>query len=331
MTKIIDLCRENVWFTYLLESLNKDIGWIDFEKEIATVIEKFRKFFESITIKPHFPNNEPDLCYIVKKFGFFMEPYRSGMIGGPDAKVKEEYTLEYPRCSGNVIVNTKKIIHTLSKSLDNVAQALKIYLNCFVNATLEHIAEGGSFEPCPALVAIDQAVSFNYTNTYESLYASDAVFHLHGDVKNKIILGINPDVFDDGEAIDTSFLSFKKYFQRTLFETDVEYIKWIKEVYENGDSFSLIVMGHSLDATDKDVITDLFDQADKITILYHNEEAKVSYATNLVKIFGKRRFDELRQNKELRFLPQDMDFTDFAEELRGNSLQEFLKKYGNTL
>ena len=53
-------------------------------------------------------------------------------------------------------------------------------------------------------------------------------------------------------------------------------------------------MGHSLDVTDKDIIKELFEQADEITIFYHNIEAKRKYAENLVKIFGKIKFEKLQ-------------------------------------
>ena len=33
-----NLTKDNIWFQYLLKSFNKDVGWIDFEKEISTLI-----------------------------------------------------------------------------------------------------------------------------------------------------------------------------------------------------------------------------------------------------------------------------------------------------
>lgn len=43
-----------------------------------------------------------------------------------------------------------------------------------------------------------------YTNTFELLYSSVQTFHLHGDVQNKIVLGVNPDNSDVLETIDVS-------------------------------------------------------------------------------------------------------------------------------
>ena len=90
-------------------------------------------------------------------------------------------------------------------------------------------------------------------------------------------------------------------------------------------------MGHSLDITDKDIISDLFNVASQITILYHNESAKASYITNLVKIFGKSGLDGFREQSKLSFLPLEMDFSDFSETQKKNSLSEYQKTIAECL
>ena len=45
--KLVDMAKRNMWFSYLLQSFNKDLGWIDFEREIATVIEQLGIFINS--------------------------------------------------------------------------------------------------------------------------------------------------------------------------------------------------------------------------------------------------------------------------------------------
>lgn len=135
--------------------------------------------------------------------------------------------------------------------------------------------------------------------------------HLHGNVNKDIILGINSDDSDKVETMNTAFLAFKKYYQRACYGTDVEYIKWIRDVKQRKEKLSLLIMGHSLDATDKDVICELFDNASEITVLYHNKEAKDSYLKNLVTIFGKDGVDVLRKEKALDFLSLDSDFREF--------------------
>lgn len=86
--------------------------------------------------------------------------------------------------------------------------------------------------------------------------------------------------------------------------TDSAYIQWIKKVLTEDYEIDLVVMGHSLDATDQDVIKELFEAAQTITILYYSEEAMASYIANLVKIFGLDKFGEMRYAQNLRFVPQ---------------------------
>lgn len=79
----------------------------------------------------------------------------------------------------------------------------------------------------------------------------------------------------------------------------------------------------------QDIIIELFDHAREIYVLYHNEEAKKSYIANLIKIFGKQRFDDLRRNKNLTFYSLNMDFTNFADHLRSNSDEVYMMQYGD--
>lgn len=34
INKLVEMAKKNVWFSYLLESFDEDLGWIDFEKEV---------------------------------------------------------------------------------------------------------------------------------------------------------------------------------------------------------------------------------------------------------------------------------------------------------
>ena len=44
--------------------------------------------------------------------------------------------------------------------------------------------------------------------------------------------------------------------------------------------------------------------ASRIIILYHSEERVGSFIKNLVNIYGKNEFDDIRAEKNLQFLPQ---------------------------
>ena len=84
-------------------------------------------------------------------------------------------------------------------------------------------------------------------------------------------------------------------------------------------------MGHSLDITDKDIIVELFRKMNEINILYHNEETKSTYITNLIKMFGKEEFDTLRKQRKLNFLSLDMDFTDLIKRREESSFGRIIE------
>ena len=119
----------------------------------------------------------------------------------------------------------------------------------------------------------------------------------------------------------------KKKTRLFVNNTDLNYINWLREIKEPKEFTSLIVMGHSLDVTDKDIIVELFDRMDEIIILYHNEEAKNAYISNLIKMYGKEGLDALRKQKGLTFLPLDMDFSELIEKRSKSSIEGIVKMF----
>ena len=67
ITSLISLTKDNLWFNYLLKCFNKDVGWIDFEKEISVVIKQFNIFFASNQEYFAFLKDEPLLYYIIQQ------------------------------------------------------------------------------------------------------------------------------------------------------------------------------------------------------------------------------------------------------------------------
>ena len=114
--KLIDYVNNNIWFKYLLKSFNKDVGWIDFETEIAVVIKNFKDFFEDLKIDFSEEKISKDEFrgHIIKNFDFFYKQTKEhcvkyGMISYAQYSVKEDYVIEYPLGSGIKIINTEKI------------------------------------------------------------------------------------------------------------------------------------------------------------------------------------------------------------------------------
>lgn len=316
LQQLITLGRNNIWFAFLLQSFNKDIGWIDFEQEISIVIKSFEELLQSSETKILLNNrlSTPEARYFVKFFDFYLDSSNQEELWSGILSVNKSYTLEYPLGSNNQIVNKNKIVSVLRTALAELADGLKLYLRHFVDNVVKSLKADGKIELCKALMYTNYAITFNYTNTYEILYSGNQIFHLHGNVNNKIILGVNPDNADEIGTIDTSFIAFKKYYQRVLYETDREYLQWLTENRNTIEDRNLLIMGHSLDITDKDILFELIECATDITILYHNEQSKAQYIANLVRLFGREGFIKLRAEKNLSFLPLNMDFTVFAQE-----------------
>lgn len=323
------LTKDNIWFSYLLQSFNKAVGWIDLEREISFVIEAFKEFFATPNLQFNFMRKmpSPGYRYVIEKFDFFLAPIIStGIVNGPTHKVKPEYTITIPVNSKNTLIDKEKIISELSKGLDDLTKALRLYLQCFIENSLYGIKEK-SLNKCNAIVYIDKAITFNYTSSYEIFYLHDSIYHLHGNINKRIILGINPDESDKLETVDTSFVKFKKYFQRTQYNTDRDYINWMNGLTEPKEFTTLLVMGHSLDITDKDIIIELFRKMDEINILYHSEEAKSIYISNLIKMFGKEEFDKLRKERKLTFLSLNSDFSDFIKKREQSSMEKIIESF----
>lgn len=311
--KLTTLASDNLLYRFLHETYNKDIGWIDFEKEIFAIISAFGEFLQKDSPdffpKPHHMRFEDRV--IVSYFDFLTKSTVSQFLESDSGTVNDEYVMEYPYNSGNKVINKEAIIHELEKQLQELSEGLQIYLKCFVENVVAELCRDGLLEQLPALMPADKVITFNYTNTYEQVYCNNAVFHIHGDLDRKIVLGVNPDKADEFETIDISFLKFKKYYQRVLYHTDDDFLEWIAE---KDVVMQLVVMGHSLDVTDRDIITQVFDKARNITILYFNEDSEASLIANLIKIYGKTGFDTLRFEKRLQFLPQTATYEYFAED-----------------
>ncbi len=308
--KLFDLPINNLWFSYLSKSFNKDIGWIDFEAEISTVLQAFQELLTSKTdIILHSKNDTYN--YIIKQFDFFIDHNpRKGIAEIGYKRIQSEYSLEYPLGSGHKILNKENIVKHLYNQLLALAEGLRIYLKLFVDNPLEIINDTTNENWKNIFQKVKKTITFNYTNTFEKLYNNTYTIHLHGNVNSNIILGVNPDSCDNVETADISLISFKKYFQRVKYKTDVEYISFIKSIQEKLSSYVVLyVIGHSLDVTDRDIIEKMFSISNKIYVLNYNNTDESKHISNLVKIFGKSKFDEMRFSKDLTFLPIDADIS----------------------
>lgn len=97
---------------------------------------------------------------------------------------------------------------------------------------------------------------------------------------------------------DNEFIQFKKFYQRIYKKTGSKYVDWINSIAQfpssygrNGDPVhNVYIIGHSLDITDKDILSSLINMdSTKTTIFYHSQAALENQISNLVKILGEDR------------------------------------------
>ena len=308
---LIEKAKENLWFSYLLKSVHKNIKWIDLEREIGTVILGIQKSFE-VTKRIFTLSSLGALSsHVLETFGFYLV-----RLNGPSVQFKADYIVENPAGSRNYALDTARIAEELSLSLYELVEMLRLYLLEFVDRPVSLFDKEDYESAWFAELQPDYVVTFNYTRTYEMFQPNTKVLHIHGEIEDKIVLGINPDDSDEITSIDTTFLPFKKYFQRVVWKTDAAYLGLVAHLKEVEEDISLCVMGHSLDVTDEDIIKELFGSASKITVLYRNQNSLATYVSKLIEIYGKKEFDYLRYNRGLKFVSIEDELPAFVNAVK---------------
>lgn len=310
--ELIIKAKKNMWFKYFSEAFDQDLGWIDFEKEISYVINSFSDFLTintASTFAMELNIENEGTRYVISRFSYFHDHYEvPAPIISPyeNRRVQSRYCIEYPKGSGIWSINKEAVISELYLALGELSFLLKEYLRIFVEQPIDTLMREKLLLPNPQFQKEGRVITFNYSSVFEKVYGAKDVIHIHGALADKIVLGVNPNEDDDLHTVDTTFLQFKKYYQRVRFGTDISYLNFMEYArmskrYDNGHTVT--VVGHSLDVTDKDIIMEVFSLPNEIIILYHDEKAIGNYIKNLVNIYGKEGFDRLRFEKKLRFMP----------------------------
>lgn len=335
-SEFIKLVCKNLWFSYMEKRAKVSDGWIDFEKEIVRVIDwvsvllsSVQKFHQSYILDPTIMRDE-EAKEIVDNFGFFCEEksqYGKYGLNVSHFEIKNEYLVSAFANSQKKHVDSKRIVDELFNGLMDFASLLAFYLLWFVDKPLNTIQNSKVYTNDNFLEDFradnDSVITFNYTHTWERLImksiTGDLVVHIHGSIgydtgnfinsektiikNHRLVLGVNSDKHDELKDIDTTFIRFKKYHQRAVFSTEEAYYKLLSEIKEskNEEHVQVIVVGHSLDITDKDIIQDVFMHSTQITVFYYSERQKRSLIHNLIIMYGKSGFDRLRKENNLCF------------------------------
>lgn len=210
--------------------------------------------------------------------------------------------------------------------LERMIRCLEIYLSdCVATIPFKSILE--DIEQ----IKFDKILSFNYTDTYRSLYASynenleyDFI-HGKADILNNIdsnnmVLGIDEYLTGDKVSKEINFIAFKKYYQRIHKETGCKYKNWIEEIQSNSkEKHNLYIFGHSLDITDGDVLREMIlNENVETTIFYYDKNAYGAQIKNLVqvisrdqliqRVYGERRSIIFKkQKKPVKIMPKNVE------------------------
>lgn len=283
LKELIKLSYENFWIEHFNEKkkiLNE--GWIDFELEIANVIKNFHQFYIDVIIK------NIDLKNVDHNVKTFMT-----LIVEKCMNISHVQAYNY--LSNSMIKNyCHKWKEKIFNDLNKLIRCLEIYLEDYLKEI-----RIDSISPDIEGINFDKILSFNYTNTYIRVYnpygkTIDCDF-IHGRAKisnsiesNNMVLGIDEYLSDELKDKDTTFIEFKKYYQRIHKKTGCKYKKWLKKIKdETNEKHEIYIFGHSLNITDGDIIAELINCKNvKTTIFYNDKETYGRQIANLVKILG---------------------------------------------
>lgn len=218
----------NFWFQYFEEcDMHGNENWIDFETEISHVIQKI-----DIRMYRHKAN-------LYDKEQSFSNHFAN--------EKDSEYKLIIERIarikSANSKLRYKDIRDTLLTGLEDLILVLEWYLTYFI-ANISVKTRSKDIENLHP----DKVLSFNYTNTYQTLYDKKkncTYDFIHGkastDVQastNNMVLGIDEYLPKNRKNKDITFIAFKKFYQRIYKETGCEYQVWIEEIQSKNRSYT---------------------------------------------------------------------------------------------
>ena len=314
---------QNRWIEYFEyrydEQLIAGENWIDLEKEIKDAIKVL----------------ENDSIAIVNRKSFIIDTYEV------NNKIKELIEKIQSEKKENRKYNLSaeayaKLRSSLICEFDKFVMALGIYIDFFIRTIYEECDIQRDVYRLLQLKndKIDHVLSFNYINNYNIKYSGvrqdeNNTCYVHGSVnyvyelrklknekngsknieriieKNKMIIGFDEYRDDDTKNKQLDFIYYRKYFQRILKGTGSQYLKWL----EQNELNNIYIFGCSLDATDKEIIKDLFlckPVLTKIKIYYHDEEAHNRMIMNLISILTQETVIEMTSgiNPDIEFVAQ---------------------------
>ena len=310
LSEIHTLLGDNIWYSYFIkiydDSCMKGENWIDFESEIRLIIKVVDE--NSLALTDFFDD-------VIKKITDFSEEQKLKIF-----KCK----LKFDKCTEHK-ATVRDFREKTFEDLERLTRALELYLGSFVEVIpiKSKIPELENLKP-------DYVINFNYTNTYERIYNEGTVYHIHGKVdithsaeENNMVLGIDEYWTEDKRDEKTNFTIFKKFSQRIQKHTGNENYKYLKEiqsifrtkveiwsdnietlnVYSDRISY-FYVFGHSLDITDKDILSSFIgDDSTSVIVYCRDKGTEGELIANTIKLIGVEKLLD-----KANYIPTKLDF-----------------------
>lgn len=317
----------NVWYTYFKHVISEKQSidtWIDFEKELQTVIQKIDndsrpegKYGKNIIsiLKSHlnchenFNNYPSNIDKLFSSLEFNHIPYSKSFYSNT--------TLEE--------LLRKEVALFLYDELRRYTFCFELYLACIL-PILPPTFRQNTNKPLQLLFEANSSknflLSFNYTTTAQNRYSKNMTAqYIHGKLRDSdelekymldpafqlltpLVLGFHSND-PKSDTNPTPFLFFEKFFQRILRETKDDVYRWTKLDPYNCN-LETIIYGHSLDITDEDIIKYIFEKSHSIKVYYHKKSVLPSLITNLVSIFGREEVNRIHSQGKLSFIPAEL-------------------------
>ena len=273
-----ELIKDNFWFKYFDQcDMHGNENWIDFESEIAQVIE-------SITDRM-----ERDGYNL-----YSLEPC-----------IKKKYLNEYES-------KYKVVMKIIDNLTENKNEIRFIDMRNMLEKDLNRLIRALEWYLCEYIDKMEIRMKSNDIDSINADYIH-GVADINKELEdNNMVLGIDEYLSDDRKNKDVEFIIFKKYYQRIFKGTGCKYKDWTDEIKESRKTTEIglrdeypaqipfqkftsrhyiYIFGHSLDVTDKDIMKDLILNDNVYTIIYYyNKNDLRTKIANLVKVIGQ---DEL--------------------------------------
>lgn len=300
INRIKEMLKDNLWYKYFSKVLEIDT-WIDFEMEIEYILNQvsiFNKYIDKSVVKRNFYKDE------------FMHETNFNQFDVVDflANFKFKLNSKYINTRKGVI-DIKKILEDLSKSFEDFIVVFNRYLVDIVSFFYIEIKQKSSIP----FHLMDEIYTFNYTPSLENIYNIDKskVVYLHGEINDdcqlqNLVLGVS-EVSE--EIKKTKAYDFAKYYQRIKKNSNRKFIEIPVNKKSRLDETVFYIIGHSLDESDKEYISELFkflefdlSQNSKICVFYHSAHDRELKLKNLFNIIDKNVVIQMNKADRLYFI-----------------------------